>query len=311
MKFTLGLKFLITGAHGQLGRALQLELSNESGRANSLQEGGKNHRLWLYSHHQRRSGHNISTALDIADAAAVHTAITNAKPDVVIHTAAWTDTAGCEHNPERAMLVNATGARNVAEACREAGATMVHISTNEVFDGEKGAPYHEDDATHAINEYGRSKEAAENAVRETLPEHYIVRTSWLYGPGRASFPEKVLQNARGNGRLRLVTDEVASPTLTGDLAAAIARLIEARAYSTYHLTNSGECSRYDWAAEVLRLAGVEVPIEGITLDEYGSLVRKPKRSTLANNRAAAFGITLRPWQKALREHMHATAGARA
>jgi dTDP-4-dehydrorhamnose reductase len=281
------MRILITGANGQLGTALQHALS----------------------------GHDLAPLdhahLDITDAAAVRTAIVDAEPEVVIHTAAWTDTAGCERDPERAMLVNATGARNVAEAAREAGATMVHISTNEVFDGEKGSPYDEDDATHAVNEYGRAKEAAENAVREALPEHYIVRTSWTYGPGRASFPEKILQAARDKGRLRVVTDEVASPTLTTDLAAAIARLIETRAYGTYHLANEGECSRMEWAEEVLRLAGVDVPIEATTLSEYGSPVRKPKRSTLANNRAAALGITLRPWREALREHMRAAAGARA
>ena len=138
-----------------------------------------------------------------------------------------------------------------------------------------------------------------------------MRTSWLYGPGRASFPEKVLQNAREHGKLRLVTDEVASPTLTGDLAAAIAKLIETREFGTYHLTNEGECSRKEWAEEVLRLAGVEVPIEATTQEAFGLPYRKPAHSTLANNRAAALGITLRPWRDALRDHMRAAAGARA
>jgi dTDP-4-dehydrorhamnose reductase len=281
------MKILITGANGQLGTALQRALAG--------------HDLTPLDH----------ARLDITDAAAVRKTIAAVKPKVVIHAAAWTDTTGCERDPERAMLVNATGARNVAEAAREAGATMVHISTNEVFDGEKGAPYDEDDATHAINEYGRSKLVAESAVRETLPEHYIVRTSWTYGPGRASFPEKILHAACSNGRLRLVTDEVATPTLTTDLAAAIAKLIETREFGTYHLANAAECSRMEWAEEVLRLAGVEVPIEATTLAEFNSPVRKPRRSTLANHRAAALGITLRPWQDALREHMRAAAGARA
>jgi dTDP-4-dehydrorhamnose reductase len=281
------MKILITGANGQLGTALRGALSG--------------HDLAPLDH----------AGLDITDAAAVRQAIAAAKPEIVIHSAAWTDTAGCERDPERAMLVNATGARNVAEAAREAGAAMVHISTNEVFDGEKGAPYDEDDATHAINAYGRSKLAGEEAVREMLPQHYIVRTSWTYGPGRASFPEKILQAARSNGRLRLVTDEVATPTLTTDLAAAIAKLIATREFGIYHLANAGECSRMVWAEEVLRLAGVEVPIEATTLAEYKSAVRKPRRSTLANHRAAALGITLRPWQDALREHMRAAAGARA
>jgi dTDP-4-dehydrorhamnose reductase len=281
------INLVITGANGQLGLALQHALLG--------------HDLLALDH----------ARLDISDSAAVRKAIVGARPDVVIHPAAWTDTAGCERDPERALLVNATGARDVAEAAREAGATMVLVSTNEVFDGEKGAAYDEDDAPNPINAYGRSKLAGEVAVRETLPEHYIVRTSWLYGPGRASFPEKVLQNARKDGRLRLVTDEVASPTLTGDLAAAIAKLIETREFGTYHLTNAGECSRKAWAEEVLRLAGVEVPIEATTQKAFGLPFRKPEHSTLANNLAAKLGITLRPWRDALREHMRATAGARA
>jgi dTDP-4-dehydrorhamnose reductase len=281
------MRILITGANGQLGRALQRALSG---------------RDLLPLDHAR---------LDVTDSVAVHKAIVDARPDVVIHAAAWTDTANCERDSERAMLVNATGARNIAVTSRETGATMLHVSTNEVFDGEKGAPYDEDDTPQAINTYGRSKLAGEVAVSETLPEHYIVRTSWLYGPGRASFPEKVLQNAREHGRLRLVTDEVASPTLTGDLAAAIGRLIETREFGIYHVTNEGECSRQEWAEEVLRVAGVEVPIEATTQKAFGLPYRKPAVSALANNRAAKLGITLRPWREALRDHMRAAAGARA
>jgi dTDP-4-dehydrorhamnose reductase len=281
------MKILITGANGQLGLALQRALSG--------------HDLLTLDH----------ARLDVTDSVAVHKAIVDARPDVVIHAAAWTDTANCERDPERAMLVNATGARNVAVTSRKAGATMLHVSTNEVFDGEKGAPYDEDDTPQAINAYGRSKLAGEIAVSETLPEHYIVRTSWLYGPGRASFPEKVLQNAREHGRLRLVTDEVASPTLTGDLAAAIGRLIETREFGIYHLTNEGECSRQEWAKEVLRVAGVEVPIEATTQQAFGLPYRKPAVSALANNSAAKLGITLRPWREALRDHLRAAAGAHA
>jgi len=281
------MKILITGADGQLGTALQSALSG---------------------HHMTSFDH---ARLDITDAAALRTVIADAGPEAVINCAALTDTAACEGDPENAMLVNAMGARNVAEAAREAGAAMVHVSTNEVFDGEKSSAYDEDDATNAINAYGLSKLAGEEVVRETLEEHFIVRTSWLYGPGRASFPEKILNAVREQGSLRLVTDEVASPTWTTDLAEAIAHLIETDAYGTYHLTNEGECSRMEWAEEVLRLAGVDVPIEETTLAEYGSPVGKPKRSTLANNRAAALGITLRPWQEALRYHMRIWVGAKS
>lgn len=241
--------------------------------------------------------------LDVTDAAAVLKAIGDAGPDVVVHSAAWTDTTGCENDRERAMRENAGGAGNVAEACAKAGAAMVHVSTNEVFDGEKGAAYDEDDEPHAINVYGESKLEGERRVAAALAERYIVRTSWVYGPGRVSFPDKILANAREHGKLRLVTDETASPTWTRDLASAIAKLIETRAYGTYHLAGAGECSRKEWAEEVLRLAGTEVPVEAATQAEFGLPFRKPVRSTLANNRAAKLGIALRPWQEALRDHM--------
>jgi dTDP-4-dehydrorhamnose reductase len=141
------------------------------------------------------------------------------------------------------MLVNGRGAGIVAEACREVGAAIVYVSSNEVFDGEKGAPYDEDDATNAVNAYAASKLEGERQVTAALEARYIVRTSWLYGPGRVSFPEKILQAARRDGKLRAVTDEIASPTWTVDLAEAIAKLVRQPAYGVYHLTNAGWCSR--------------------------------------------------------------------
>jgi dTDP-4-dehydrorhamnose reductase len=273
---------LITGAGGQLGRALAEALSHQN--ATALTHGD----------------------LDITEREVVLRVISDATPDLIIHPAAWTDTAGCERDPERARLVNGDAAGYIAEAAREVGAAMVHVSTNEVFDGEKGSPYDEDDATNPINEYGRSKLAGEEAVRAALPEHYIVRTSWLYGPGRVSFPEKVLERARVDGRLKLVTDEIASPTWTVDLAAAIARLNETGEYGTYHLVNDGSCSREEWGEEVVRLAGMDVPIEATTQTAFGLPFRKPVDSTLANNRAATLGIRLRPWREALAEHMTLT-----
>jgi len=278
---------LITGATGQLGIALQQALR---------------------AHDVVALGH---AELDITDDDRVREAVTAAHPAVVIHCAAWTDTAGCERDPKRAMLVNGEGTRNVAAACREAGAAMLYVSSNEVFDGEKGAPYAEDDAPNPINAYGRSKLAGENAVRETLAAHYIVRTSWVYGPGRVSFPEKVLLNAAGQTALKGVTDEIASPTWTNDLAEAITLLIQTNEYGTYHLAGEGECSRKEWAEEVLRLAGLAVPVEATTQAAFGSAVRKPVRSTLANERAAALGIRLRPWREALADHMRLTAATKA
>jgi dTDP-4-dehydrorhamnose reductase len=276
------MRALITGANGQLGIALQ----------KSLRE-----------HDVISLGH---AELNVTDAASVRRAIEDAHPNVVIHCAAWTDTAGCEREPDRAMLVNSQGARNVAEACREAGALIVYVSSNEVFDGEKAAPYSEDDPPNPINAYGRSKLAGEVAVRETLGRHQIVRTSWVYGPGRVSFPEKILNGAE-KGALKGVTDEIASPTWTNDLAQAITRLIETDEYGVFHLAGEGECSRLEWAEEVVRLAGLDVLIEPTTQSAFDLPFRKPVRSTLANNRAAALGVSLRPWHEALADHMHALA----
>ena len=281
------MRVLITGANGQLGRALQ---------------------QCLHAHEVTALGH---PDLDITDAAAVGKAIISARPEIVIHAAAWTDTAGCERDPSRALLVNGQGTRNIAEVCREAGAALLYVSSNEVFDGEKGAPYDEDDAPNPINAYGRSKLAGEVAVHETLGQHYIVRTSWVYGPGRVSFPEKILSAAAEQQKIRAVTDEIASPTWTNNLAEAITLLIQTNEFGVYHLAGEGECSRKEWAAEVLRLANVDVAVEATTQAAFELPVRKPVRSTLANNRGAALRVALRPWRDALADHMRLVAETRA
>lgn len=272
------MRVLITGAGGQLGRALQEAFREDD--------------AFPYDH----------AGLDVTDAAAVRRVMAEARPEAVVHAAAWTDTAGCEKDPQRAMAVNGGGSAVVAEACRSAGAAMIYMSTNEVFDGTKAAAYVEDDPPRPVNAYGQSKLEGERRVQAALERAIIVRTSWLYGAGRVSFPEKILQAAKERGRLRLVTDEIASPTWTVDLAQAISRLIRQPASGIYHLTNGGQCSRLEWAQEVLRLAGLDsVTIEPTVQAEFGGPYRKPALSTLANVRAAALGIELRPWPAALRD----------
>ena len=274
------MRVLITGGQGQLGRALQTALAGDEVSA---------------------SGH---AEMDVTDARQVQDAVRGSRPDVVIHVAAWTDTAGCEADPSRALQVNGEGTRIVAEACARAGAAMLYVSTNEVFDGEKAEPYQEEDEPNPLNAYGRSKLEGERYVQSLLERYYVVRTSWLYGPGRVSFPEKIVQAAREQGRLRLVTDEVASPTLTMDLAGAIARVIQGPAWGVYHFTNHGHCSRLEWAVEILHLSGVEgVPVEPTTQREFGVPYRKAVFSALANVRGAGLGVELRPWQEALAEHL--------
>jgi dTDP-4-dehydrorhamnose reductase len=250
--------------------------------------------------------------LDVTDAEAVERAFDQAKPDLVIHAAALTDTSLCEEDPALAMRVNAEGSLHVAEACRGVGAALVYVSTNEVFDGARGEPYGESDEPNPINAYGRSKLEGERLVQGTLPQHYVVRTAWLYAEGGNNFPARVLRLAEqrpalrtGRRELSMVTDEVATPTWARDLAAAIIRLAAQPAYGIYHLTNAGYCSRYEWAAEVLRLAGppwADVALRPITSAEYGAGPPKPPFSALRNEAAARLGITLRPWQEALGEY---------
>jgi dTDP-4-dehydrorhamnose reductase len=222
----------------------------------------------------------------------------------VVHSAAWTDTAGCERDPEQAILVNATGAGNVAEACASVGASMFYVSSNEVFDGMASEAYREDAATAPLNSYGLSKLAGERAVAMALPAHCIVRTSWLYGPGRVSFPEKVINAARDTGSLKMVTDETAGPTYTIDLARGIAELVRRGARGIFHLANAGGCSRLEWALAILEITGMtDVRVEAVTQADFDAPYRKPVFSTLANIRGAEMGVTLRPWREALAEHL--------
>jgi len=279
------MRVYVTGCMGQLGRALYAALEGKTLDGCDLPE------------------------LDINDRHAIAQGVRQFAPDVVIHTAALTDVDGCARDPDLAYRVNTVGTQNVALACAASGAAMVYISTNEVFDGESSEPYREWHAPNPINPYAHSKAGGEWFVRHLLTRFYIVRTAWLYAPGGHNFPHRVLQLADeaasggGSGEpLRLVTDEVGNPTYAPDLARGIASLIRTDACGVYHLTNAGHCSRYDFAREILRLAGRrDVPVEPITLDEFERDSDPPRFAPLANTTAAALGIELRPWRAALAE----------
>lgn len=274
------MKILITGANGQLGRSLVRSLA---------------------SHEVVALGH---ADLDVSDATAVRAAIEMRRPDAVIHAAALTDTALCERDPAAARAVNITGTENVARSSARAGARLVAVSTNEVFDGWATEPYAEDAETHAVNAYGASKLDGELLAVAACSDTLIVRTSWLYGEGGANFVEKVRAAAREGRPLRFVTDEIATPTYAGDLVGAIRALLEQGAPAgVYHLVNEGEASRYDWACEIVRLSGVSAVVEETSSGDLRAAgydgPRKPPYSVLANTRARAIGITLRPWREAL------------
>lgn len=272
------MKIAITGSEGQLGRALQRQ---------------------LIPHHQLislpRREFDITNRNNI-------TILASLAPHVVIHTAAWTDVDGCARDPAEAFRVNAFGTQNIALACQKCGAALVYISTNEVFDGQKEAPYLEFDPVNPINAYGKSKRAGEWYVEHLLQKYYIVRTAWLYGGG-GKFPAKILAAAKAQSQLAVTHDEIGNPTYAPDLAAALARLIETEQYGVYHLVNAGPCSRYEWAVEILRCANIPRPIKPISLAEYARASTPPRNGALENFAAATFlSITLRPWQEALQEY---------
>ncbi|MBN1810255.1 MAG: dTDP-4-dehydrorhamnose reductase [Anaerolineae bacterium] len=273
------MRVFITGDKGQLGRALQDALAEHTSDGCDLPE------------------------LDITDRRAIGAAIADFAPDVVIHAAAWTDVDGCAHDPDKAYLINGIGTQNVALACAICNASLVYVSTNEVFDGTATQPYREWDALNPINPYAKSKAAGEWFTQNLLTRFYIVRTAWVYAPGGRNFstPSRIIQVADERGALKVVTDEVGNPTYAPDLAAAVAALIETGAYGVYHLTNAGHTSRYDYVREVLRLAGRgHIPVEPIGLDDFQRPSTPPRFAPLANTAAAALGITLRPWQEAVK-----------
>jgi dTDP-4-dehydrorhamnose reductase len=192
----------------------------------------------------------------------------------------------------------------VALACQAAGSVMLYISTNEVFDGQKTVPYLEFDATHPISIYARSKLAGETIVRDLLTRFYIVRTAWLYGKGGNHFVRKIIRLADERGHLRVVTDEVGSPTYAEDVACGVRQLVGTGAFGVYHFVNDGIASRFDFAREILRLSGRgHIPVEPITLADFPRPSTPPPHTPLRNFCGAALGITFRPWQDALAEYL--------
>ncbi len=244
---------------------------------------------------------------DITDRDAMMALAREFRPDLVINSAAMTNVDGCARDPALAYRVNGMGTQNLALAAADVGADMLHISTNEVFDGTASQPYDEWHATHPINPYGLSKLAGEWYTQHLLTRFYIVRTAWLYAAGGRNFPHRIIQLADERGELRVVTDEVSNPTYVNDLAAALVALVASRAYGVYHLVNEGPASRYEFAEEILKLSGREdIPLHPISSADFERASTPPPYAPLANYAAAGLDIRLRPWQAALAEFLEIT-----
>lgn len=276
------MKILLTGATGMLGQALRENL-------------GLEYEVIPLAH----------ADLDITDLGATRTALSRARPEVVIHAGAWTDVDGCERDPDRSWRVNALGSRNLAVACQEVGAACCYLSTDYVFDGDKADPYTEFDAPNPISCYGGSKLAGERYVQTLTPRHWIIRSSWLFGPGGTNFVKTILTKARSGADLRVVDDQIGSPTYTHDLARAISRLVSGPHYGIWHITNSGSCSWYDFAAAILENTGLTgTRLEPITSKDLGRPAPRPRNSVLRNYCWELEGWPpLRSWSDALRDYL--------
>jgi len=287
----------IIGSNGQLGTDLQPALSGW--RITPLTHGD----------------------LDVCDAEQARAVLGDIRPDVVINTSAFHKVDVCEDEPVPTFAVNAIGAYNLARLAAELDFTLVHFSSDYVFDGRSRVPYREDDLASPLSVYGTSKLAGEKLVVAFCPRHFVIRSTGLYGVAGASgkggnFVETMIRLGKA-GAVRVVDDQVMTPTATADLAAAVAGLLarEGQAdvpYGLYHITSGGQCSWYFFAKTIFELAGMDVPLSPITTAQAGSKATRPAFSVLDHGKWMRAGFAeLRPWREALGDYLRAKGHARA
>lgn len=244
-----------------------------------------------------------SAQADIRNPEQVEKVVKNSKPDWIVLAAAYTDVDGCELNPQLASAVNTYGAMNVAKAAAPAGSKLMFVSTDYVFDGRNSFPYETPDRHNPINSYGKSKGAAEEKLLEVIPDCCIVRTSWLFGPGGKCFPDTIVKAALTRNELEVVNDQRGCPTYTVDLAEAIMQLCRKNAKGIIHATNSGDCTWFEFAQEILRQTGSSTRVKPTTSDKYVRPAERPKYSVLSPASLNAYGIKMRPWQESLSDYL--------
>jgi dTDP-4-dehydrorhamnose reductase len=273
-------RIVITGAQGQLGTDLQ----------------------------QTLRGHQLTAldlpTFDLTQPACART-IVDAAPEVVIHAGAYTDVDGAERNPGLAMAVNAEGTERVASAAAKTGARLICISTDYVFDGRGTRPYVETDSTNPISVYGESKYAGEQRALAACDNTLVVRTAWLYGRHGKNFVKTMLQLAVERPCLKVVADQRGCPTFSEDLASMIGRLLAHPVRGILHVTNEGHCTWHEFASEIVRLSGLEVPVEPITTEDMPRPAKRPVYSVLSTNRLHHLGFSMPTWQDGLQRFLNA------
>jgi dTDP-4-dehydrorhamnose reductase len=282
------MRIAVIGANGQLGSDVVLGFSENGDEVCAL----------------------THADVEVGDLESVRTALLRQQPQVVVNTSAMHHVEICEQEPEKAFAINALGPRNLSVVARELDAVLMHVSTDYVFDGDKSTPYDETDVPRPLNLYGNTKLAGEYLVRSTTDRHFVIRTSGLYGKqlcrGKRSlnFVELMLKLARERGEVRVVHDEVVSPTSTEELARQIVVLSRSTNYGLYHATAEGSCSWYEFAREIFERTDTRVILKVASPNEFPAKVARPRYSVLENRALKVLGLnSLRQWQDGLHDYL--------
>lgn len=299
------MKTLVTGVNGQLGHDVMLELSKRGYEAIGCGSSPE------YRGMQDAVASMPYVTLDITDDAAVDKVLQDVKPDCVCHCAAWTavDAAEEPENKEKVFAVNVDGTRNLARACQALDARFMYISTDYVFSGQGTEPWKADSQEFApLNVYGKSKLYGELAVKELLTKYFIVRIAWVFGLNGNNFVKTMLKVGKTHDTLRVVNDQIGTPTYTADLARLLVDMLETEKYGTYHATNEGGyISWYDFAKEIFRQAGYPTKVIPVTTEEYGlSKAKRPFNSRLDKSKLEEKGFAALPdWKDAVKRYLAA------
>lgn len=277
------MKVLVTGVKGQLGYDVVRELQKRGYEA---------------------VGVDIDE-MDITDAAAVERVMTEVQPDAVIHCSAYTAVDRAEEDIEICRRVNVDGTENIAKICKKLDCKMLYLSTDYIFSGDGERPWEPDDEASPLNAYGQSKYDGELALKKYVEKYFIVRISWVFGINGNNFIKTMLRLGRENGAVKVVDDQIGSPTYTYDLARLLVDMIESDRYGAYHATNEGICSWYEFAKEIFRAAGMDnVSVTPVKSGEFPVKAKRPKNSRMSKEKLVTNGFSLLPaWQDAVARYI--------